>query len=182
MASPRHRTPSTAVDFSTPADVPIMTIDLFSLILAQSAPPRRSFEDWSTRDSVNLVIIVGILIVAIIIGGMLLMYLRRRVSDRESALAHPGSVMEELRRLRKEGKLSEAEYEASRRAATARLMPNAASSVSAGTPPAPPPARPRPMPAPRPQASADPNARVAKPGFDLTGAPLPKPGENKPDQ
>lgn len=146
------------------------------LILAtQSAPLRQ----WSNKDSINLVVILGILIVGIVIGGMVLMYFRRKMNERESAFGNPGSIMEELRRLRKEGVLSEAEYEASRRAATSKLMPSkGATAPAAPEPKSRPVPRPSAVPPRRASEGGKPTERVAKPGFDLTGAPLPKPTDD----
>ncbi|MGE3110148.1 MAG: hypothetical protein AB7O77_17560, partial [Phycisphaerales bacterium] len=79
--------------------------------------PTRSLSDWNFEDSKKLIVIIGVLIVVLVACGGVLMYLRRKTHERESSLASPGTVMEELRRLRKQGVLSEREYEASRRAA-----------------------------------------------------------------
>ncbi len=134
--------------------------------------------DWSSRDSMKLITWIGLLIVAVAAGGILLMYLRRRMNDRESGIHAPGSLMDELRRMRREGLLSEAEYEASRRAAVAKL----AADMSAPKPGASgqsaqrvPRAAPVKAPVP-PRRCVEPrSARLARPGFDLTGEPLPKP-------
>ncbi|MGE4198275.1 MAG: hypothetical protein AB7G11_14265, partial [Phycisphaerales bacterium] len=83
--------------------------------------PTRSLSDWNFEDSKKLIVIIGVLIVVLVACGGVLMYLRRKTHERESSLASPGTVMEELRRLRKQGVLSEREYEASRRAAAMRL-------------------------------------------------------------
>lgn len=149
----------------------------------------RSWETWNLNDSMKLITIIGLLIVAVVGGGFVLTYLRRKMVAKESAMAGTGSLMDELRRLRKEGVLSEAEYEASRRAATAGIRGVAPGKGESGDPrrgggsthaghrAAPAPVR-APRPPIKPLESDGPGPGTdrglqARPGFDLTGAPLP---------
>lgn len=173
------------------------------MILAQestTAVPKRSWQSWDLSDSTRLIAYIGMLIVALVIGGVLLKYLRRQMVAKESKLAGTGSLMDELRRLRKEGVLTESEYEASRRAATAGMRASMSAGAEAptakqvssasgphasGKPPRPPPPR-APKPPVKPLTSGGPvDGLQAKPGFDLTGAPLPPRNQNyekKPDE
>lgn len=102
---------------------------------------------------------VGLMIVAVVILAIVVVNVRRRILGRESALNHPASLMEDLRRMRDSGELSQEEFEASRARVTAAITgrPVAASVVAPRT---------------RPSDDMGP-IRRAKPGFDLTGAPLP---------
>lgn len=153
------------------------------LLVAQAAAAPRSLDSWQPKDSIRIVTFIGLLIVFLVIGGIVLKYLRRRMLERESALDAPGSLMEELRRLKKTGVLTEAEYEATRRAATVGLRDKIAAGAAASTPrPAPraQPIRPLSPPPRRPSQAARPSTgdRTARPGFDLTGAPLPTPKDD----
>jgi len=90
-------------------------------LLAQESLPKRSWESWSLQDSTKLLTVIGALVVLAFLGGMILMFLRRRMVARESALESPGSLMDQLAVLRRQGKLTETEYEAARKAASTKL-------------------------------------------------------------
>lgn len=160
-------------------------------LIGASSPAPTVHREWTLDSSIRLITVVGSLIVAVILCGILLMYLRRRMRDHSSPLDSPGAMMEELRRLRKDGIMSESEYEASRRAAAAKLTtrpdaagsqsPSAAPGVAASARPITPSPPNRTIPKPTPSNTPDRSPRTARPGFDLTGEPLPKPPPSSPD-
>lgn len=115
--------------------------------------------------STDVLIWVGVLIVAVLALGVVILVVRKRVFAKEQHRAD--NWIGDLRQMHKRGELSTEEYEAARRALTARFTG------------APAPA-PTPRPARTPVAPADATERRAPPGFDLTGAPLPRPAPPTP--
>ncbi len=113
--------------------------------LAQQSP---------ARDPLAVVIPVAVLIIVVVGAGLLIMHIRGRMLRKASDNATTGSWLDELRAMHRRGEVSDQEYQAARASLLARVT---------GAP-IPPPSRP-----------ADPSARIAPPGFDLTGAPLPPP-------
>jgi hypothetical protein len=114
--------------------------------------------------SIDVLIWVGALIVALLLLGTFILLVRKRLFTKDSDEA--SSMLNELRRMHKAGEMTTAEYDAARKSLTTRLaakMPETA-----------------PIRAPR--RSSKPAAPIqrdgelhAAPGFDLTGAPLPSP-------
>lgn len=127
----------------------------------------------STSTTTDVLIWVGVLIVAVLVLGIVIVAIRRRVLTRDNAASD--GFIEQLRRMHKSGELSTEEYEAARKSLTAKL----AAGMDVNRSPA---SSARPLPGPRNPAAA-PVRRAAdrteelraRPGFDLTGAPLPKP-------
>lgn len=99
--------------------------------------------------------LLGALIVVVVVAGLIIMKIRASMlsKGRES----DEGIFAGLRAMRDSGELSLDEYDAARKRLAAK---------AAGVPPPPPPAR-----APKP------GDLRAQPGFDLTGAPLPRPGQ-----
>lgn len=116
-------------------------------------------------------------IAVLVLGGLAVLYLRRRVLEQNRAMDSAGSFMEALRDMRRNGQISEAEYERTRKAMAAKLSAKLDTQRSNGLFEMP-ETRPRPRP-PAPPATAapppEPTQLDAPPGYDLTGAPLPKP-------
>ncbi|MBX3376847.1 MAG: SHOCT domain-containing protein [Phycisphaeraceae bacterium] len=100
---------------------------------------------------------VGAAIGCIVLATLVILWYRRKVLGPQG-LDENVSLLDELRAMKARGEISEEEYDATRHAMASR---------AAGKPRT--PAGPR-------GVGAD---RVAPPGFDLTGAPLPEP--EKPD-
>jgi hypothetical protein len=124
--------------------------------MPNALPPPGSAASTST----DVLIWVGVLIVAVLALGVVILVVRKRVFAKEQHRAD--NWIGDLRQMHKRGELSTEEYEAARRALTAKFT---------GAPaPAPTPRPPR-----TPAAQADATERRAPPGFDLTGAPLPRP-------
>lgn len=112
-----------------------------------------------TTPTIVIVLWAGSLIVVALVGGMLILWIRGRLVERRSEAAGAGTTLEQMRRLRDRGQLSQQEFDAARASLISRLSG---------------------QPAPAGQARAaerpsEPGAMLAKPGFDLTGAPLPRP-------
>jgi hypothetical protein len=102
----------------------------------------------------SALILAGIGIVAVTLLGVVLISARRRLLAKPSE--DQAGLFDSLRQMRDRGQLSPAEFDAARKRMAARV---------AGVPP-PPSAATQPPP-------PDPAVRIARPGFDLTGAPLP---------
>jgi len=102
----------------------------------------------------DILIVVGMLIGVLVIGGAILVVWRRSVlgDERNDPTA---SMLDSLRHQFESDEISQDEYDAARRVIVGR---------AAG---APPPVNPPP-----------PDARVAEPGYDLTGERLPERTEN----
>ena len=131
-------------------------------LLAQIAGSSRG-----SSDSVTVVMWAGILIVAVVGGGFIVMAIRRGLfaNDGSTSSGESGLMLDGLRRMRKRGEISDEEYEAARDALTSGLTGKRLLNLP-----------PRPAPSAKP-----PDALVAPPGFDLTGAPLPRPrGQERP--
>jgi hypothetical protein len=115
----------------------------------------------------QILISVAVVIVVVALGGSALLMFRRRLFDKGGP--DPGGLLDSLRAMRDRGQITPAEFDAARKRMAAKM---------AGV--APPPSA-----APRAPAR-DPALRTARPGFDLTGAPLPtaRPGgtTDKPDE
>lgn len=129
-------------------------------------------------DPTPVLIWVGVLIVAAMIGGTLVILLRKRMLDKQSARSVAGSLMEELRAMHADGRISDAEYEQTRKAMASRVSHVLDTKRAAGLFELPDPKRRPPRPAsPKTPDSTTPNAPTsqAPPGYDLTGEPLPKP-------
>lgn len=116
--------------------------------------------------SVDVIIWVGALILAVLLLGIVILLLRKRLFARDADDA--SGMLSELRRMHKSGELSTQEYDAARKALTVRV---------AGRTSAPQPAKPE-RQQPDPHRPGPDGELRAKPGFDLTGAPLPTPSPN----
>ena len=99
-------------------------------------------------------IAIGGLIVAAVIGGILLAVLKSRLLGDSERAAETGGLMDELRRARDVGEITSEEYEAARKVMAARAAGMTEEEVSRI----------------RDKALG---AKVAEPGLDLTGQPLP---------
>ncbi len=114
------------------------------------------------KDLTEYLVMVGVMIVLVIGVGIGVFVLRRRLlGEQPGHDAAAGGMLETMRRMRDRGEIPEEEY----RAAQAALVARAGETMKR------PPANPI---GPRTPGGAD-GERRAKPGFDLTGAPLPRP-------
>lgn len=103
--------------------------------------------------------LVAMLVLALV-GGVLALYIRHRMLRDDDG---PGvGMLEDLRRMRDSGDLSEDEYEQARLVMFARATGREIDDLKA-------------------DAIRKAGGLVAEPGFDLTGRPLPKPPESGPD-
>ncbi|GAB4385607.1 MAG: hypothetical protein Kow0022_12150 [Phycisphaerales bacterium] len=105
----------------------------------------------ASRSIGPVLINLGVLIVIVVAMGFFILLVRKRMlgSDRELGA---GSLLGDLKQMRDAGNISQAEYDYLRKSIAAR---------AAGQ-----------EPPPRPAEPAAPELR-ARPGFDLTGEPLP---------
>jgi hypothetical protein len=134
---------------------------LFILAQAtQRTPVRAGAKAFPT----DLVVGLGAIIIIVLFAGLAVMAMRRRLLVKDSAAATQGRLMDDLRAMRDRGEITPDEYDAARATMAARLS---------GRPASAPAAAPAPIPRPAPRASEQ--TIRAKPGFDLTGAPLPHP-------
>ena len=101
-------------------------------------------------------------VVLAVIGTVVIVYLRRKLfADDESA--QPTGMMSELRAMRDRGEISEDEYERTRAVMVAKATGKDPETV-------------------RLDAIRKSGGKVAQPGFDLTGQPLPKPRDPSEDK
>lgn len=75
----------------------------------------------SKGDILPVVLWLGILIVVTIVGGLVVLAIRKRILARSSDGADEGSLMDSLRAMRDRGELSPEEFEATRRAMIERV-------------------------------------------------------------
>ena len=104
---------------------------------------------------------IGALIAVVLVAALILMRYRGRLLARDADTALHEGLFENLRRMRDQGRLTQEEYDAARRKMAAK---------AAGK--APPPASGAPI------KPAAPGEARARPGYDLTGAPLPPPSQS----
>ena len=108
--------------------------------------------------SVGLVMLwLGVLLVVVLVGGFALLFLRRWLLDTGDGRGDTGWDLRSLRAMRDQGEISDDEYERAR-----ATIVEALSKPSSPTTPA--------VAGPTPHSGGE---RRAKPGFDLTGEPLP---------
>jgi len=129
------------------------------MIPGQVAP----LPNTGAASSVDVIIWVGALILAVLVLGIVILLLRKSLFARDADDA--SGMLSELRRMHKSGELSTQEYDAARKALTVRV----AGRTSPANPSETQTKRTEP---PRPAPGGE---LRAKPGFDLTGAPLPSP-------
>src|SRR5947207_1776517 len=89
-------------------------------ILAQSSQPAQTPPAKGRGDTSSIFVWVAVLIAVIMVGGLLLMWLRRRMFMGES-MDQAGGLMESLRKMRDTGQMSQEEYDAARKAMAARV-------------------------------------------------------------
>jgi hypothetical protein len=127
--------------------------------------------EWTTHDSISLVVVVGGLIGAVVVLGVILLALRGRLLAKDAEAAGAGSLLEHLREMRDRGEISQVEYDAARKTAVRRI-----SEESPGVAPGADRGARRGAPAvDRARTKKPDDPLVARPGFDLTGEALPKP-------
>lgn len=131
---------------------------------------------------------VGVLITFAVVGGTLMVILRKKLFERQSAAEVRGSLMEQLRDAHARGEISTEEYEQARKSMASRLSHVMDTKRGAGLFELPDPKRPTKRPASKfgapnlfpgevPQSPTSPETGElrAPPGYDLTGRPLPPP-------
>lgn len=123
----------------------------------------------ATKNATEVLLWAGCLIVLAIGAGLVILAIRRTMLSKDGGAAEAG-LFESLRAMRDSGAISPEEYDAAKRNMVAR---------AAGKMGEPKPAV-EPKPKPKIRTSDGSGGEVrAKPGFDLTGRPLPK-SDNRP--
>ena len=117
---------------------------------------------------------LGVLLAAVLVGGFGLLIIRRRLLDADADGASMGFDLRSLRQMRDRGEISAEEFEVAR-AGIIGAMSGDKNATVARTAPEPTPNR-----APRPTPRTG-ETRRAEPGFDLTGEPLPDFDDGGPD-
>jgi uncharacterized membrane protein len=125
---------------------------------------------WTERDSLRLAGVIGGFIVAVLVLGIVILTVRKRLFAREHELSSARSLMEQVRAMHDRGEMSEEEYEATRRALASKVAANVKRDAGVAAPDSFAKRSPR---ASNGHLRAAPGAQVARPGFDLTGEPLP---------
>jgi hypothetical protein len=147
-------------------------ITMHGLTFGQAQP----VPQWTEAQSIRLLITIGLLIVAVVALGTILLAVRRKMLAGENDLTGARSLLDELRSMRDSGEMTIEEYDAAKKALTTRVA--GALKTKDGTP------GPRASYAPKLPRSAmpPPSAQTARPGYDLTGERLPAPRKNaRPD-
>lgn len=132
-----------------------------AVVIAQSrvAPaPSRSMDVGA------IMVWAGVLVVVVIGGGLALFWIRRRLLASDAATGGDAVSLQTLRDMKARGELSDAEFEAAK-AVVLEQLGGVGIRGGAGDPAA----------ALRPKSP--PADRRARPGFDLTGEPLPRPSD-----
>lgn len=109
---------------------------------------------------------VGLFLVVVIGAGLGVLAYRKAMLSTHAADSHSG-ILDGLRKMRDSGQISQAEYDATRKSIAARAAGRASPPSVPGGPIAARPAAAKP-------ATGGTSGLTARPGFDLTGAPLPK--------
>jgi len=107
----------------------------------------------SRQDLNRFLVTIAVLIGVVLVAGFVLVLVRKRFLNAGDEHVMAGSIFDDLRRMRDAGEVSEVEYEYLRRCIAAK---------AAGK-----------EPPPMPEELASERELRAKPGFDLTGAPIP---------
>src|SRR4051812_25800028 len=76
---------------------------------------------------------VAVLIAVIMVGFIVLMLLKRRIFTEAAGAEHTGGLMEELRRMKDSGQMSQQEYDAARKAMAARFAQGKDTAASSPT-------------------------------------------------
>jgi Zn-dependent protease with chaperone function len=72
-------------------------------------------------DASAVVAWIAVLIGVVLAGGLVMMWLRRRIFMADASAHQAGGLMESLRKMRESGQMSQEEYDATRKAMAARL-------------------------------------------------------------
>jgi hypothetical protein len=128
----------------------------------------------SSAGAVRVLIVVGLLIVVVLVFGLIVVHLRKRLLKQDAGDQSQPLLLEDLRRMARRGEITDQEFEAMRRRMVEKLSGRSVPPLSASdaATSAPMKARPTTEKAPRPAPG---DTRQAPPGFDLTGDPLPHP-------
>ncbi|MEX2218784.1 MAG: SHOCT domain-containing protein [Phycisphaerales bacterium] len=131
-----------------------------------AVPPVMAVLAQQQREIGPYLIWLGVMLAAVTVAGVILLVYRSRVLAKPPSPA-PAGALEELRALLERGEVSREEYERARAALAAKITGKAVPPRGAAS-------QPTAASTPRP-ARAPAGERIAKPGFDLTGRPLPRP-------
>lgn len=99
------------------------------LLLAQGAATTRS-----PGVPMDLLLWIGVLIVVVVIGGLVLVHMQKRMLKPPGAGPGSAGIMEELRRMRDSGAMTNEEYDAARKAMARKLAPSAQASGDGAAP------------------------------------------------
>jgi hypothetical protein len=119
--------------------------------------------------------VLGLMILLLVVATAGILWFRARILARAQAESdHQASLLKNLRAMRDRGEITLEEYDSARRAMASRLAGRPVTAGGATSAPAAQVAR-------RPAAPAGEGEELrARPGYDLTGRPLPKPGAGGP--
>lgn len=135
------------------ASEPIASVGWSQLsVLAQAAS--RASTGSSSRGAgvpLDLLLWIGVLIVVVVIGGLVLVHMQKRMLKPPPAGPGAAGIMEELRRMRDAGAMTHEEYEATRKTMARKLAPTQGQGGAARSATA----RPRSLPEPKREAGSD---------------------------
>lgn len=98
-----------------------MTFTNTAILLAQTS---------AERDPVRLFVVIGLLMAAVLALGLIIMQLRKRLLGGESQEDTSGSILEDIRAMRRRGEISEDEFQTMRRRIVAKLSAPSAVGLS----------------------------------------------------
>jgi hypothetical protein len=144
-----------------------------SLQLAAGALLQATPEIQRDQNSWQIVLWVVVLIALTAILGWVILALRKRLLEQAAADDDHAGLVEQMRRLKSTGQISQAEFDAAKKKWALQVQAQLRSSDPSGK------AQPKPGEKGtgnrQRQAAPSPGAARARPGFDLTGEPLPPP-------
>ncbi len=122
----------------------------------------------ASRSVTPMLIWLGAIMLVVMGAGIAILLYRRQVLGKETGLDMHAGIMDQLRTMRDQGEISATEFEEMKSRLVAKVSGRPVSARHAPGTQAPP---------------GSPAERQAAPGFDLTGAPLPRPKDpNDPTQ
>lgn len=93
-----------------------------AVLLAASAPAWAGAGQPGTAAGVTRILLpIGGLIILTILGGLGVMAVRRRMLAKDSPASDQGGLLDDLRRMRSSGQISQEEFDAARKSIAARL-------------------------------------------------------------
>jgi len=138
------------------------------MVMARVLLPLAQIRPSGARSITPMLLWLGAIMLIVVVTGVAVLIYRRRVLSKEAAGEAQARLMDEMRAMRDRGEISIEEYERMK----SRLVARVAGRPVSDRHPTPAPAHAQTLP-----DRGD--VRQSRPGFDLTGAPLPRPKDEE---